>query len=47
MDGIRMRRVEGLTAVLMGGDDAASSASRATETSIRGFWKAYRKVMDI
>ena len=33
--------------VMMGGDDAASSPSRVTETSIRGFWKAYRKVMDI
>ncbi len=33
--------------VMMGGDEAASSASRATETSIRGFWKAYRKVMNI
>ncbi len=33
--------------VLMGGEDAASQGSRATETSIRGFWKAYRKLMDI
>ncbi len=33
--------------VLMGGHDAASQESRATETSIRGFWKAYRDLMDI
>ena len=33
--------------VKMGGDGAASQESRATETSIRGFWKAYRKIMDI
>jgi phenylpropionate dioxygenase-like ring-hydroxylating dioxygenase large terminal subunit len=33
--------------VLMGGEEAASQGSRATETSIRGFWKAYRKLMDI
>ena len=29
----------------MGGDDASSSASRVTEASIRGFWKAYRREM--
>jgi phenylpropionate dioxygenase-like ring-hydroxylating dioxygenase large terminal subunit len=33
--------------VMMGGEDAASMASRATETSIRGFWKAYRNLMSI
>ncbi|MBL6952580.1 MAG: Rieske 2Fe-2S domain-containing protein [Alphaproteobacteria bacterium] len=33
--------------VMMGGDGAASQESRATETSIRGFWKAYRTMMDI
>jgi len=33
--------------VKMGGDGTASQESRATETSIRGFWKAYRKIMDI
>lgn len=33
--------------VMMGGDEVASSASRVTEASIRGFWKAYRRVMDI
>jgi len=32
---------------MMGGEDAASMASRATETSIRGFWKAYRNLMAI
>ncbi|WP_166676926.1 aromatic ring-hydroxylating dioxygenase subunit alpha [Paraburkholderia caballeronis] len=29
----------------MGGDTADSSASRVTEASIRGFWKAYRNAM--
>jgi phenylpropionate dioxygenase-like ring-hydroxylating dioxygenase large terminal subunit len=33
----------GLEAVIeMGGDDVGSSEGRATETSVRGFWKAYR-----
>jgi phenylpropionate dioxygenase-like ring-hydroxylating dioxygenase large terminal subunit len=31
--------------VEMGGDSTASSGSRATETSVRGFWKAYRALM--
>jgi anthranilate 1,2-dioxygenase large subunit len=36
----------GETAVLeMGGAEAASSESRVTEASIRGFWKAYRQAM--
>ena len=37
----------GLDAVVeMGGGDAASSEGRATETSVRGFWKAYRTHME-
>ncbi|ROO28970.1 aromatic ring-hydroxylating dioxygenase subunit alpha [Salinisphaera orenii] len=31
----------------MGGHDAQSSESRVTEASIRGFWKAYRREMDV
>jgi len=31
--------------VEMGGEDAASSEGRATEASVRGFWKAYRQYM--
>lgn len=31
--------------VEMGGDDSGSSEGRATETSVRGFWKAYRAHM--
>jgi anthranilate 1,2-dioxygenase large subunit len=31
----------------MGGADAKSSSSRVTEASIRGFWKAYRKAIDL
>ena len=32
--------------VEMGGDDARSSDGRATEASVRGFWKAYRRHME-
>lgn len=38
----------GLQAVIeMGGEDVASGEGRATETSVRGFWKAYRHHMGI
>ena len=30
----------------MGGDESGSSEGRATETSVRGFWKAYRHHME-
>jgi terephthalate 1,2-dioxygenase oxygenase component alpha subunit len=33
--------------VMMGGTDAASTETRATETSVRGFWKAYRAKMGL
>ena len=33
--------------VQMGGDTTASSETRATEASVRGFWKAYRRHMDL
>ncbi|MBO9515403.1 MAG: aromatic ring-hydroxylating dioxygenase subunit alpha [Variovorax sp.] len=33
--------------VEMGGDSAASSEGRATEASVRGFWKAYRRHMAV
>jgi len=33
--------------LLMGGEDVGSQESRATETSIRGFWKMYRRLMDL
>ena len=33
--------------VKMGGVDAISMESRATETSVRGFWKAYRHHMGL
>lgn len=32
--------------VEMGGDEVASGEGRATETSVRGFWKAYRRHME-
>ncbi len=31
----------------MGGDSTSSSPSRVTEASVRGFWKLYRRLMDI
>ena len=31
----------------MGGAEASSTDSRASEASIRGFWKAYRSSMGI
>ena len=38
----------GLDAVVeMGGDVAASGEGRATEASVRGFWKAYRRHMGV
>jgi anthranilate 1,2-dioxygenase large subunit/terephthalate 1,2-dioxygenase oxygenase component alpha subunit len=38
----------GLQGVLeMGGADAVSGEGRATETSVRGFWKAYRHHMGL
>jgi len=33
--------------MLMGGYEADSQDSRVTESSIRGFWKAYRSTMGI
>jgi anthranilate 1,2-dioxygenase large subunit/terephthalate 1,2-dioxygenase oxygenase component alpha subunit len=33
--------------VMMGGHGAESQPTRATETSVRGFWKAYRALMDV
>ncbi|MDB5751563.1 MAG: putative terephthalate 1,2-dioxygenase oxygenase component large subunit [Ramlibacter sp.] len=38
---------QGLEAIVqMGGESTESSDGRATETSVRGFWKAYRAHMD-
>ena len=33
--------------VLMGGHDVGSAPTRATETSVRGFWKVYRELMHV
>jgi anthranilate 1,2-dioxygenase large subunit/terephthalate 1,2-dioxygenase oxygenase component alpha subunit len=33
--------------VMMGGHGTESQPTRATETSVRGFWKAYRALMDV
>ncbi|HEY3068188.1 MAG TPA: aromatic ring-hydroxylating dioxygenase subunit alpha [Methylomirabilota bacterium] len=35
-----------LSVVNMGGEGAESQETRATEASVRGFWKAYRRYMD-
>jgi hypothetical protein len=32
---------------MMGGVEAASQDTRATESSVRGFWKAYRALMGL
>ena len=34
-----------VSAIEMGGRTAESQATRATEASVRGFWKAYRRHM--
>jgi hypothetical protein len=36
-----------LTVIEMGGSDAESQETRATESSVRGFWKAYRMHMGL
>ncbi len=36
---------EKVSVVEMGGREAESQATRATEASVRGFWKAYRHYM--
>jgi len=33
--------------VLMGGHDVGSAPTRATETSVRGFWMVYRELMHV
>jgi anthranilate 1,2-dioxygenase large subunit len=38
---------EGNGIVMMGGHDAQSGTVRASEASIRGFWKHYRALMNV
>jgi len=49
--GFVQKAIQGVTGevgvVPMGGGSVESSKARATEVSIRGFWKAYRAVMDM
>ena len=33
--------------ILMGGRDVAPAPTRATETSVRGFWRVYRELMNV
>ena len=35
-----------VSVVNMGGEGAESDETRATEASVRGFWKAYRRYME-
>jgi hypothetical protein len=35
-----------LSVINMGGEGAESQDTRATESAVRGFWKAYRGYMD-
>ncbi|GGB87503.1 aromatic oxygenase [Marinobacterium zhoushanense] len=37
---------EDVSVVMMGGESAESQPFRATETSVRGFWKKYRSLME-
>ena len=38
---------EDSSVVMMGGSGTGSETTRATETSVRGFWKAYRAAMEL
>jgi anthranilate 1,2-dioxygenase large subunit len=38
---------EDASIVQMGGDDVASTDTRATETAVRGFWQVYRRLMGV
>jgi anthranilate 1,2-dioxygenase large subunit len=38
---------DAMSVIEMGGHEAASSESRVTEASVRGFWKAYRNLMQL
>jgi anthranilate 1,2-dioxygenase large subunit/terephthalate 1,2-dioxygenase oxygenase component alpha subunit len=38
---------EGSALVQMGGEASVSTDTRATEASVRGFWRAWRKHMDV
>ncbi|MEK6592236.1 MAG: aromatic ring-hydroxylating dioxygenase subunit alpha [Pseudomonadota bacterium] len=39
--------LDGMAIIEMGGRDVGSMPTRATETSVRGFWKAYREMMNV
>ncbi len=39
--------LDGKAVLLMGGRDVAPVPTRATETSVRGFWRVYRELMDV
>ena len=39
--------LDGRAVLLMGGRDVAPVPTRATETSVRGFWRVYRELLDV
>jgi anthranilate 1,2-dioxygenase large subunit/terephthalate 1,2-dioxygenase oxygenase component alpha subunit len=39
--------LDGNAVLLMGGREVAPVPTRATETSVRGFWRTYRELMDV
>ena len=39
--------LDGVAVIEMGGTGVGSQPTRATETSVRGFWKVYRELMDV
>jgi anthranilate 1,2-dioxygenase large subunit/terephthalate 1,2-dioxygenase oxygenase component alpha subunit len=39
--------LDGVAVIEMGGRDVGSVPTRATETSVRGFWKVYRELMNV
>ena len=39
--------LDGVAVIEMGGRDVGAMPTRATETSVRGFWKVYRELMDV
>ena len=49
--GFVQRAVKGIeednSILMMGGGDASSQTYRATESSVRGFWKKYRALMGV
>ena len=39
--------LDNVAVIEMGGREVGSQPTRATETSVRGFWKVYRELLDV